>query len=47
MPSVVKASAQEPHRALREVDRLRKNPENGGHAGSEDWCRSTPAQRCV
>ena len=28
MPSVVKALAQEPPRALREVDRLRENPEN-------------------
>jgi len=30
MPSVVKASAQGPPRALHEVDRLRENPENGG-----------------
>jgi len=28
MPSVVKASAQEPPKALREVDRLRENLEN-------------------
>ena len=30
MPSAVKALPQEPPRALREVDRLRENPENGG-----------------
>jgi len=30
MPSVVKASATGPPSALRKVDRLRENPENGG-----------------
>ena len=33
MPSVVKASAQGPPRALCEVDRLTENPENGGQRG--------------
>ena len=37
MPSVKKAPAEVSPRALREVDRLNENPENGmPNAGSED-----------
>jgi len=41
MPSVSKASVQGPPRALREVDRLRENTENGGQHGQ---CMSATTQ---
>ena len=37
MPSGVRPLAEEPPRALREVDRLTRNPEKLANAGSRCW----------
>ena len=37
MPSVVKASAEDPPWALREVDMLIRNPEQLANAGGRCW----------